>query len=630
MKKILLFVFTSFILLGCTNPDDNRNTSRPVVEPIVEAPATTPKEFQQVINDITRDWLRASPESASSLGVSEEIAGGPYLARLGKTGLAARKETMRLVGSFIERLEALDESLLSAQQQQIVEIQLFRYRQLVEIADLVDYGTPYLTSYGPAYEPYAVAQMNGPHIEFPSLMQNNHPLTDSAEAEAFIARLIASADMLAGLEEEVLADAEKGVVPADFIIAKTVKMLRGMIAKSPAENAIHLSFVTRLAENKVEGAEALTVKALGALTQYTYKGYASLANTLESLAAKAPNEASLSRLPNGKALYTAMMRLSTDTRMTADEVHQIGLDNVVRIHSEMDTILKSVGRSEYSVSERLNAMSKDPELVYPDTEAYKIQTLEEVREMVKAIEDIAPKYFGTLPKSALEVRRVPDFREETSAAGYYNSPSEDGTKPGIYYINLRSTSLVPIYALPTLSYHEAVPGHHFQVALGLERRELPLLHRVNTNTNAFAEGWALYSERLAWEMNMYEGKPFANIGRLVDELHRAVRLVVDTGMHAKGWSREQAIDYMATTKGADASGLGSEVVSEIERYVTMPGQALGYMIGMLKILELREEAEEQLADKYDIRDFHDAVLLKGGMPLPILEKDVRTTLGLSN
>jgi uncharacterized protein (DUF885 family) len=629
MKATLLFVFTSFILLGCGDSDDNRNVSETVTEQIAESPATTKKDFQQVINDITRDWLRASPESASSLGISNEIAGGPYLSRLGRTGLAAREETMRLVGSFIERLEGLNAALLSEQEQQIVEIQLFRYRQLVEIADLVDYGTPYLTVYGPAFEPYAVAQMNGPHIEFPSLMQNDHPLTNSTEAEAFIARLVASGDMLAGLREEVLADAEKGVIPADFIIAKTVNMLRSMIAMSPEENAIHLSFVTRLAKNKVEGAKELSDKALKALTQYTYEGYESLANTLESLADKAVNEASLSRLPNGKALYTAMMLLNTDTRMTADEVHQIGLDNVVRIHNEMDVILKSVGRTEGSVSQRLNTMSKDPELVYPDTEAYKIQTLEEVREMVKAIEDIAPKYFGTLPKSSLEVRRVPAFREETSAAGYYNGPSEDGTKPGIYYINLRSTSLVPIYALPTLSYHEAVPGHHFQVALGLERRELPLLHRVNTNTNAFAEGWALYSERLALEMNMYEGKPFANIGRLNDELHRAVRLVVDTGMHAKGWSREQAIDYMATTKGADAAGLGSEVVSEIERYVAMPGQALGYMVGMLKILELRQEAQEQLADKFDIRAFHDAILLKGGMPLPILEKDVRATLGLS-
>jgi uncharacterized protein (DUF885 family) len=623
VKKIILLTMAAFFLMAC-EPQNNSQTQSIAIE----SEAIT-ADFEQVISGITQDWLRSSPQSASSLGVSEDFAGGPYMGRLGRTGLAGRDETMKLVRSFVDRLENLEAKTLTEQQQQMVEIQLFRYRQLVAISELVDYGTPYLSAYGPAYEPYAVAQMNGPHVEFSSLMQNDHPVTNKTQAQAFISRLVASGDMLSGLEEEVLADAKKGVMPPDFIIVKTVGMLRGMVLAAPKDNGMYTSFVSRLKQNNIEGAEQLSAQALSALTEYTYAGYNKLANTLESLADKAVNQASLSRLPNGKALYDAMILLNTDTTMSAQKIHQIGLDNVIRIHGEMDVILNSVGRSEGSVSERLNAMSKDPGLVYPDTEAYKNQTLEEVRAMVTAIEEIAPQYFGTLPKSALEVRRVPAFREKTSAAGYYNAPSEDGARPGIYYINLRSTGLVPTYALPTLSYHEAVPGHHFQVALGLEQKGLPILQRVNTNTNAFAEGWALYSERLAWEMNMYEGKPLANVGRLIDELHRAVRLVVDTGIHAKGWSREQAIEYMATTKGADASGLSSEVVSEIERYIAIPGQALGYMIGMIKIMDLRQEAQEQLGDNYDIRAFHDAVFIKGGMPLLILEQDVRNTLGLT-
>ena len=623
MKKILLLTVVSCFLLACEPKTENLSQSAEVDSLAMSA------EFDAVITRITQDWLRSSPESASYLGVSEEFAGGPYMGRLGLTGLAGRDETMRLTRSFVDSLEKLKTSALTAQQQQMVDIQLFRYRQLITIADLVDYGTPYLSAYGPGFEPYAVAQMRGPHVEFSSLMQNDHPVTNSAQAEAFISRLIASGAMLSGLEEEVLADAEKGVIPADFIIAKTVDMLRNMVVAAPQDNEIYTSFVLRLNENNIENADQLSDQALSALTEYTYKGYNKLADTLESVADPAVNEASLSRLPDGPALYDAMILMNTDTTMSAEDIHQLGLANVSRIHAEMDVILNSVGRTNGSVSERLNAMSKDPELVYPDTEAYKQQTLAEVRAMVEAIEAIAPQYFGTLPKSALEVRRVPAFREKTSAAGYYNGPSEDGTRPGIYYINLRSTGLVPTYALPTLSYHEAVPGHHFQVALGLEQKGLPVLQRVNTNTNAFAEGWALYSERLAWEMNMYEGKPLADIGRLIDELHRAVRLVVDTGMHAKGWSREQAIEYMATTKGADASGLSSEVVSEIERYIAIPGQALGYMVGMIKILDLRQQAQQQLGDNFDIRAFHDAVLIKGGMPLPILEKDVRKTLGLT-
>lgn len=623
MNKMCLTVIISCFLLGCSPAKQSEVNSN---EAETQAPIVN---FDEVFKEITQDWLRSSPQSATSLGVSEEIAGGPYLSRLGRTGIEGRNETMKLVRSIVDRLENLQSTSLTAKQQQMVDIQLFRYRQLVAIASLVDYGTPYLTAYGPAFEPYAVAQMNGPHVEFSSLMQNDHPVTTRAQAEAFVSRLVASGEMLAGLQEEVLADAEKGVIPPNFIIAKTVDMLRNMVAEPAQDNAILISFVERLKENNIDGAEALRKQALEALSNYTYVGYLQLADTLESLSDKSASGASLSLLPNGRALYDAMILLNTDTTMSADEIHQLGLENVTRIHAQMNVLLNSTGRTKGSVSERLNAMSKNPKLVYPNTEAFKLQTLEEVRAMVVAIEQIAPQYFGTLPTSGLEVRRVPAFRETTSAAGYYNAPSEDGTRPGIYYINLRSTSLVPTYALPTLSYHEAVPGHHFQVALGLEQKGLPILQRVNTNTNAFAEGWALYSERLAWEMKMYEGKPLADIGRLVDELHRAVRLVVDTGMHAKGWSREQAIDYMATTKGADAEGAGSEVVSEIERYVAMPGQALGYMIGMLKILDLRQEAQEQLGEKYDVRAFHDAVLIKGGMPLPILENDVRNSLGLA-
>lgn len=617
MKKIIVLIAVSLLLVACEPANE------------IQTKQTPAAGFDQVIADITRDWLRSSPESASSIGLSEKLAGGPYIDRLGQTGLAGRNKTMILVQSIVHRLENLSSTALTVHQQQMVEIQLFRYRQLLTIADLVDYGTPYLTVYGPKYEPYAVAQMNGPHITFFSLMQNNHPVTNLAQAQAYVSRLVASADMLSGLAEEVLNDANKGVIPPKFIIAKTVSMLRKMVASIPENNDLYTSFVARLNQNEVPNFDDLSAQALNALSEYTYVGYNQLADTLESLSGRAVNVASLGTLPNGKALYDAMILMNTDTTMSADEIHQVGLDNVERIHAQMNALFNSVGLTQGSVSERLNAMGKDPDFVYPNTKAYKEQTLEEIRAMVAAINQIAPQYFGTLPKSAMEVRQVPAFKEETSAAGYYNSPSQDGTRPGIYYINLRSTSLVPTYELPTISYHEAVPGHHFQVALGLEQKSLPLLQRINTNTNAFAEGWALYAERLAWEMNMYEGKPFADIGRLNYELHRAVRLVVDTGMHAKGWSREKAIEYMSTTKGAEAQGLGSKVVSEIERYVAIPGQALGYMIGMLKILDLRQEAQQQLGDKYDIRAFHDAVLVKGGMPLPMLEKDVRNILSLS-
>lgn len=629
MNRLILASSVAMLVAGCGSDQATTPTGSEAKESVsMQAEAVQPT-FQQAMTDITREWLKISPESASALGVTEDIAGGQYNNRLSKTGVAARAETIALTRSIVQRLEALQAGNLTASEQQMVEVQLFRYRQLLDIDALVDYGTPYLTSYGPMFEPYAVAQMNGPHVQLPSLLENNHPVTDVASAEAYIERLVASGDMLAGLEEEVLADAKAGAIPPDFIIEKTERLLRNLIAVPAAENVIYTSFEKKLADSAVEQRDDLLARALSALETHTYPGYAALADTVASLKERSSHDASLAALPNGNALYAAMMRLNTDTDLTADEVHQMGLDNVARIHADMDAIMQTVGMTEGTVPERLRAMTQNPDLVYPNTEEYKQRTLEEVKAMIDEINAIAPDYFGVLPKSPVEVRRVPAFREETSAAGYYNSPSTDGSRPGIYYLNLRSTELVPIWGLPTITYHEAVPGHHFQVALGMERDELPLLQRINTNTNAFAEGWGLYAERLAWEMGMYKDSPLADIGRLFDELHRAVRLVVDTGMHARGWSREQAIKYMADTKGSEAEGSGSEVVSEIERYVAMPGQALGYMVGMLTILELRDEAQQALGDDFDIRAFHDAVLTKGGMPLPLLQADVRRELGIT-
>jgi uncharacterized protein (DUF885 family) len=631
MKPIVIFALTLLLCACGSDTDSSKNAPEAVAcqESATDNPSQVAEvAFDHVMADITRDWLRLSPTSASALDVSEKVAGGRYLDRLDQTGLAARSATLALVDSIVERLDALQQGELSELQAQMVEVQLFRYRQIQHITDLVDYGTPYLTIYGPVFEPYAVAQMNGPHIELTSLLKNYHPLTSADEAGAFISRLIASQDMLEGLAEEVIADASKGAIPPDFIIDKTEALLRNLIAQPPEEHPIIQDFQARVRSNAIDGHERLVDRALDALRTHTYPAYASLADTVASLRDKAAHDASLAQQPNGAALYTAMMLLNTDTELTADAIHQIGLDNVERIHAEMDAIMRDQGMTEGSVPDRLRAMSNDPDLVYPDTEEYKERTLVEVTAMIEEINALAPQYFGVLPVADVEVRRVPAFREATSAAGYYNSPA--GDTPGIYYLNLRSTQLIPTWGLPTITYHEAVPGHHFQVTLGLEREELPLIQRVNTNTNAFAEGWGLYAERLAWEMGMYEDKPLADIGRLYDELHRAVRLVVDTGMHAKGWSREEAIDYMASTKGAAAEGSGSEVVSEIERYVAMPGQALGYMVGMLTILELREEAQNFLGDDFDIRAFHDAVLTKGGMPLPLLQADVRAKLGLTD
>jgi uncharacterized protein (DUF885 family) len=476
-----------------------------------------------------------------------------------------------------------------------------------------------LSIYGPGFEVYPANQMNGPYIDFPSMMQDAHPVTATDEAEAYIARLVGIEDVLAGIGELVLADADAGAVPPDFVLEKTAALLRNLVSSEPENNTLYTSFAERVDAAGLAGADRLKADALAALTEHTYPAYRSLADVLDTLAPNATHDAGIWDLPNGRAVYETMVRLGTDLDTSPGEIHRIGLANVERISAEIDAIFDREGMTDGTVGERLKNLLSDPDRVYPNTAEGKQALLAEVRELVSEINALAPDYFDTLPEAGVEVRPVPAFREATSATGYYDAPSDDGTRPGIYWINLRNTDVVPKFYIPTLSYHEAVPGHHFQIALGYERKELPVLHRINTNTNAFAEGWALYAERLASEMGVYESKPFADIGRLRDELHRAIRLVTDTGMHAKQWSREEAIEYMARTEGIP----DGVVVSEIERYTAMPGQALGYMMGMLTILELREEARKSLGDEFDIGAFHDAVLTKGGLPLPLLKHDVR-------
>lgn len=612
-----LLLFALLAACGGTEPDA---TNTPNAQDSSTASATvTPQDFDDVIAGITRDWLRQAPEEATMLGVSEDVAGGPYLSRLAETGVAARAERYRLIEDFVNRLKAVNPDVLDDSQRLTREMLLYRYGLILEIRDLVGYGRPLLSAYGPVFEVYPANQFSAPYLDFPSMMQNAHPVTNADQAEAYIARLVAIESFLAGIEELVLADADAGAVPPDFIIRKTVNVLQNLISSEPETNPLYTSFAEKLEANNIDNAEALKERALEALREHTYPAHLSLADAMQSLLENATQNAGMGKLPNGEALYEAMIRLNADLPLGADEIHQIGLNNVARITAEIDGIFAAEGMTDGTVGERLKDLLSDPDMVYPNTDAGRRALLTDVRNLVAEISALAPRYFNTVPKADVEVRPVPAFREATSSMGYYDAPPEDGSRPGIYWINLRDPASVPKFYIPTLSYHEAVPGHHFQMALGFERKELPIVHRVNSVTNAFAEGWALYAEGFAEEMGVYEGKPFSDIGRLRDELHRAIRLVTDTGMHAKGWSREDAIDYMSTVEGLP----DGVVISEIERYAAKPGQALGYMIGMLTIRELRAEAKAALGDRFEIGAFHDAVLTKGGLPLSLLQRDVR-------
>jgi uncharacterized protein (DUF885 family) len=298
-------------------------------------------------------------------------------------------------------------------------------------------------------------------------------------------------------------------------------------------------------------------------------------------------------------------------------VHQTGLDEVARITAEMDAILRAEGYTEGTVGERMQQLGLEDRFLYPNTAEGKEALLADARAQVAGIKEVMPDWFLRQPKHPVEVRPVPDFSQDSAPTGYYNPPARDGSRPGIYWLNVRDTALHPKFALPTLSYHEAIPGHHTHFATTIEQDIPPIVQAIWSNSAG--EGWALYAEQLAAEMGMYEGDPYGDLGRLQAELHRAVRLVVDTGMHAKKWSREQAIEYMIDAEGVEES----TAVSEIERYAVWPGQALGYKLGMLKILELRAEARQRLGDRFDIREFNDTVLQVASTPLPYIEATVR-------
>jgi uncharacterized protein (DUF885 family) len=380
---------------------------------------------------------------------------------------------------------------------------------------------------------------------------------------------------------------------------------------------VYASFLERLEAAGVEDAGAYAERALQIVSEQVIPAYRRIGDYLAEIRASAPHEAGIWRLPGAEALYATMIRHMTDMQRSPGEVHQIGLDEVDRITSEMDAILRSQGYVEGSVGDRMQQLNVEERFVYPNTPEGKAAVIADARAQIEGIREVLPQWFATMPKYPVEVRPVPAFSQDSAPTGYYNPPAEDGSRPGVYWLNVRDTAVHPRFALPTLKYHESIPGHHLHFSTTVEQDNPPLVTVIWSN--AAGEGWALYSEQLAAEMGMYDDDPYGDLGRLQAELHRAVRLVVDTGMHAMKWGRERAIEYMVDVEGVEEG----TAISEVERYAVWPGQALGYKLGMLKILELREEARQALGDRFDIRAFNDTVLHVASTPLPYIEAAVR-------
>jgi len=410
-----------------------------------------------------------------------------------------------------------------------------------------------------------------------------------------------------------------GVVLPPALLERSLVVIADTVKGPQEENALVTTFTERMngvASLDAARRQALTGEAVVAVREQVYPAYARMSAALEALRPLAAGQAAgVSRLPQGAAYYAESLRQMTTTNYTPEQVHELGLSEVARISAEMDALLKSQGLATGSVGERMTALAKDPRFVVPNTDAGRAQVLARYQEILDEVNARMPQYFRTVPKTRLTVVRVPQGQEKGNSSAYYQQATMDGSRPGTFFVNLRDLAEAPTWGMKTVAYHEGIPGHHFQISTALGLKDLPLL-RQQTLYTAYAEGWALYAERFAAEIGMYKDDPFGDLGRLQLELLRAGRLVVDTGLHAKGWTREQAIDYMVATTGM-APG---DVTSEVERYMAAPGQACAYKVGELKILELREKAKAALGAKFDIRDFHAVVLENGGVPLTLLEQ----------
>ncbi|MEN5147124.1 DUF885 domain-containing protein [Brevundimonas diminuta] len=472
---------------------------------------------------------------------------------------------------------------------------------------------------------FQFAANGNPTTSLPVFLINNHRIGSVADAEAYVARLNAAERYMGQVADTLKARADKGVVSPRFVFEPSIENTRSVIEGAPfdggADNPVWADFQTKVGALNADQAtkDRLLASARTSLTGPYKRGFDTVLTALGQVQSRADSDGGVWRLPNGEAYYNAKLQLSTTTDLTADQIHQIGLDEVARIQREMEVVKARIGFTG-TLQEFFHVLKTDPQFQYPNTPEGKETYLTDARAFVAQVMEIAPQWFSDLPKAALEVRAVEPFREATASIAFYNSPSADGTRPGIYYVNLSDMTQVLKPQIEGISYHEGAPGHHFQIAYAQEIDGLPSFRRFG-GYGAYAEGWGLYAERLGKEMGFYQD-PYSDFGRLSTELWRAVRLVTDTGLHAKRWSREQAMDYFRH------NSLLSErdIQKEVERYITNPGQATSYKIGELKIEELREKARQTLGDRFDIKDFHAVVLGNGSVPLDVLEDQVNAWL----
>ncbi|MCI5048543.1 MAG: DUF885 domain-containing protein [Aquisalinus sp.] len=477
-----------------------------------------------------------------------------------------------------------------------------------------------IKNYDWRYNQYPVTQMSSVVTYLPTFMQNIHRIETVSDAEDYISRLNGIEEVIGEVINDLKIREARGVIAPELVYPGVIGSAQAVITGAPfdesdKDSAIMADFRAKIEALEISDEEKQTLLEGGivALTGPFQSSYQAFITEMTRLQGLADGDKGAWSLPNGVEYYARRIEHWTTVSMDPEEIHQLGLEEVARIRAEMEAIKEDVG-FEGTLAEFFEFVRTDPNNYYPDTQEGRDQYLADATALIDEVYEKTDDYFNILPKAPLEVRPVEKWRENAAGTAFYNRPAPDGSRPGIYYINMKDMNDVQKHIMNSLAYHEGAPGHHFQLAIMQELEGIPEFRKFG-GYSAYTEGWALYTERLAFEMGLYEGRPMRDFGRLAEEMKRAVRLVVDTGMHAKEWTLQEAIDYM-TENTPMAPG---DIDRQNKRYMVWPGQALSYKIGMIKLLELREKARTELGEDFDIRDYHDVVLKNGAMPLAVLE-----------
>ena len=543
--------------------------------------------------------LKTSPEYMTYLGMRERYD------EWDDSSEQAFEDSVALSKKHLELLNEIDAEDLDKQ----TALSLTLYKQRLENG---------LSDIKWRYHGYPVNQMFGTHSSIPSFLINQHLIANAEEAKAYIARVKAVPEVIDDLIADLNLRADMGIIAPKFVFAHSIRdsqnIIVGIGAESDEENPLVADFKAKLDKLQLDESveQALVTELNSALLMQFAPAYSNLIAALEQLDKRAEGNFGAWKLPDGAAYYSNALKRITTTDLSADEIHELGLSEVERIHNEMRAIMQQV-EFEGELQDFFDFMRTDPQFYLPNSDEGRAAYMAEADRLIANMKTRLDELFYTKPKADLIVKAVEPFREKSAGRAFYQRAAPDGSRPGTYYANLYRMEDMPTYDLEALAYHEGIPGHHMQGSISQEQETLPKFRRYGGYT-AYSEGWGLYSEFIPKEMGLY-ADPYSDFGRLSMELWRACRLVVDTGVHHKRWSREQAIAYLNdnTSSSEEAN------IKAIERYMVMPGQATAYKVGMLKILALREKARAELGDKFDIRGYHDVVLANGAVPLNVLE-----------